>query len=143
MISADYQGNVFALAAEDGRRVWNRKLPEKVVSSPCVGDGEVLVGCYNGLAYALSAETGRVLWRIRTGGKIRGSCAYGVDGEYNCGHDQRQHYGVLDRSWARFIPEEGVRSRDCGGYVTLQEMDHWRVVAGLELEMSPGFTLLV
>jgi outer membrane protein assembly factor BamB len=80
IVAADYQGNVFSVDLEGNLR-WNRKLPGKVVSTPCVGDGEVVVGCYNGTAYALSLETGRVLWRLATGGRIRGSVAHS-DGRY-------------------------------------------------------------
>ncbi len=58
-----YDGEVIAVNAENGRRLWraNTKLP--LSAGPGVGDGMVIFGSSNGDIVALDAATGAERWR--------------------------------------------------------------------------------
>ncbi|HVL87045.1 MAG TPA: PQQ-binding-like beta-propeller repeat protein [Candidatus Thermoplasmatota archaeon] len=63
-------GEVVALDAATGTRVWNRTLGGDVYSSPTVAEGLLYVGAYDHAVYALNASTGAVAWQRSTGGLV-------------------------------------------------------------------------
>jgi outer membrane protein assembly factor BamB len=66
-------GNVYALALADGKKVWAFKTGGAVESSPLVLEGRVFVGSSDGWLYALEAGTGKLAWKYETGDKILGA----------------------------------------------------------------------
>jgi outer membrane protein assembly factor BamB len=68
--------NLFALAEDDGRRLWTHNgLNETAgllgTASPAVAENEVIVVYSSGEIYGLRADTGRTLWSDTLAGQIR------------------------------------------------------------------------
>jgi serine/threonine-protein kinase len=55
-------GNVYALNATTGAKLWSYDTRDYVNSSPAVANGVVYVGSINDNVYALNAATGAKLW---------------------------------------------------------------------------------
>ena len=77
-----YDGNVYALNATTGTKLWNYSIdssiessPGSIYSSPAVVDGVVYIGSYDGDVYALNATSGAKLWNYPTGKGIESSPA--------------------------------------------------------------------
>ena len=62
-----YDGNVYALNAATGVKLWSFLTGGKVFSSPAVANGAVYVGSNDQNVYALNAATGAELWSYTTG----------------------------------------------------------------------------
>jgi outer membrane protein assembly factor BamB len=60
-------GNVYAIDARSGQRVWAFRTGNVVHASPAVVDGTVYIGSWDTYLYALDAASGRVNWRFKTG----------------------------------------------------------------------------
>jgi outer membrane protein assembly factor BamB len=61
--TASHKGEVIALSANNGRRLWQTKTKLALSAGPEVADGMVVVGSSDGDVVALSAENGAELWR--------------------------------------------------------------------------------
>jgi outer membrane protein assembly factor BamB len=68
-------GNVYALNASTGAKLWSFATRNKVESSPAVVNGVVYVGSEDGNVYALNASTGAKLWSFATGSSVDSSPA--------------------------------------------------------------------
>jgi hypothetical protein len=55
-------GNVYALNAKTGAKLWNYATGSGVWSSPAIANGVVYVGSGEGSFYALNAKTGAEMW---------------------------------------------------------------------------------
>ena len=66
-------GDVFALNAADGTKLWNYTIGPVGESSPAVVNGVVYVGSVDGNVYALNAVSGVKLWSYTTGGLVYSS----------------------------------------------------------------------
>ena len=66
-ISARDDGNVYALNASTGAKLWSFATGGQVYSSPAVANGVVYIGSFDGNVYALNASTGAKLWSFATG----------------------------------------------------------------------------
>lgn len=72
-------GNLYALDAATGKRLWHFKAGEVVWGSAACGTREhggaglVFVASWDGFVYALDAETGQLKWKHDTGEPISGS----------------------------------------------------------------------
>ncbi len=77
---ASHDGNLYALDAETGERVWSSSIGDwggfefpstgmgdRLLSSPAIKDEKVYVGSWNGKVYAFSAEDGAKIWSYQTG----------------------------------------------------------------------------
>ena len=64
-------GNVYAVAASDGRQVWKRSTGGPVSATPAIAGGTLYVGSYDGKLYALDARTGALRWKFATEGERR------------------------------------------------------------------------
>lgn len=62
-----YDGNVYALKAASGAKLWSFPTGGEVFSSPAVAKGVVYVGSNDKNVYALNAATGAKLWSYTTG----------------------------------------------------------------------------
>jgi outer membrane protein assembly factor BamB len=77
---ADAEGQVQALAVQDGATRWRVDLDLPVAGGPGVGEGLVLVGTSNGEVVALSAASGEERWRTRVSSEVLSvpAAGYGV-----------------------------------------------------------------
>jgi outer membrane protein assembly factor BamB len=64
-------GNVYAVAAADGRQRWKRATGGPVAATPAIAGDTLYVGSYDGRFYALDARTGTARWKFATGGERR------------------------------------------------------------------------
>lgn len=65
-------GNIYALNAYTGARIWNYSTSGAVYSSPAVSENMVFIGA-DANVYAFNASTGDKLWNYTTGGQINSS----------------------------------------------------------------------
>ncbi len=70
---ADVDGNLQALDAETGKRVWVRRLGGHLESSPMALGGALYLGTDTGRVLALDAADGKQLWRFDSPGAIKAS----------------------------------------------------------------------
>jgi outer membrane protein assembly factor BamB len=63
-------GNVYALNASTGAKLWSYTTGSSVTSSPAVANGVVYVGSDDYNVYALNAKTGAKLWSYTTGSSV-------------------------------------------------------------------------
>ena len=61
-------GNVYALNATSGAKLWNYTTGVLLYSSPAVVNGVVYIGSFDGNVYALNATSGNQIWNYTTGG---------------------------------------------------------------------------
>ena len=60
-------GDVLALGAERGERVWAFRAGDSIATTPTVGHGHVYVGSFDHNVYALRATDGGLAWKYDTG----------------------------------------------------------------------------
>jgi len=65
-------GRVIALSPQDGRTLWEQKLPG-VLSDPALAAETVFVGSTDNFFYALDSRSGKVQWKWRSGGGVIGA----------------------------------------------------------------------
>ena len=63
LYTASHKGDVVALSATNGRRLWSTRTKLPLSAGPEVGEGVVVLGSSDGDVIALSAEDGKELWR--------------------------------------------------------------------------------
>jgi outer membrane protein assembly factor BamB len=68
-----YDGNVYALNAATGAKLWSFNTGNLVLSSPAIANGVAYVGSENGSVYALKAATGTKLWSYATANQVASS----------------------------------------------------------------------
>ena len=73
----DWDGTVWALDADSGRTVWQRKVAGGAIKGALAeSGGKLYVGAYDGHVYCLSARTGKTLWRASGQGRLYGSSTF-------------------------------------------------------------------
>jgi outer membrane protein assembly factor BamB len=68
--AAGFDGEVIALNADTGRKLWSVKTNLPLSAGPGVGEGLVVVGSTDGNVIALDAQTGNERWRHRMSGEV-------------------------------------------------------------------------
>jgi outer membrane protein assembly factor BamB len=63
-------GNVYALAVEDGSKLWDFETDGRVWATPVVIDDTVYIASMDHHLYALDLQTGEALWQIETEGSV-------------------------------------------------------------------------
>ena len=86
-------GNIYALDAATGIRLWNFTTGDAIWSSPAVADGVVYVGSNDDNVYALDAATSAKLWNYTTGGHVE-SCPVIDNGTVYVGSDDGNIYAI-------------------------------------------------
>jgi outer membrane protein assembly factor BamB len=86
-------GNVYALNAGTGAKLWSYTTGGAVDSSPAVANGVVYVGSDDHNLYALNASTGHPLWNYATGGAVESSPAV-VNGVVYVGSGDHNVYAL-------------------------------------------------
>ena len=59
------KGELVALDAATGRRLWTLRLPQPAFGCATAADGVVFTSTFDGTVYGVDADDGRVLWRAR------------------------------------------------------------------------------
>lgn len=62
---ADWMGGVYAVRADDGEKLWEKKLERGFTSSPTFDAGRLFLGDRDGRVYAFDADSGEVIWQRR------------------------------------------------------------------------------
>jgi outer membrane protein assembly factor BamB len=110
VVVGDWNGDVWAFAARNGRTIWRTGTGAAVKGSVASGGGRLLIGNYAGRLYALAPRSGRVLWESGGHGAFYSSpaVAYG-----------RVFIGSLNDGIYAFGQTTGhlLWSRPTGGYV--------------------------
>ncbi len=57
-----WDGNVYAIRARDGKRLWSHDTGDRVNTSAAYADGKIFIANDSGTLYALSARTGKEIW---------------------------------------------------------------------------------
>lgn len=70
LYAASHKGEVLALSADSGKRLWRVKTKLSLSAGPGVGDGLVVVGANDGWLVALDAATGKERWRHLSSGEV-------------------------------------------------------------------------
>lgn len=70
LYAASHKGEVLALAANSGKRLWRAKTKLSLSAGPGVGDGLVVVGANDGWLVAFDAATGKERWRHLSSGEV-------------------------------------------------------------------------
>ncbi len=78
-----YAGNLYALNAANGDKLWNYSIPVRG-SSPAVASGVVYVGSFDGNVYAFNATNGAKLWSYPAGDAVSSSPAVADGIVYIC-----------------------------------------------------------
>jgi len=68
-------GQVQALDAKNGKRIWLRSLPGRTESSPVVVGDKVIAGCECGTLFAFEAKTGKTIWEADLPGQAKAAPA--------------------------------------------------------------------
>lgn len=74
---AGVDGNVAALNAFNGKRIWEKDLKDPITTAPELGDGKVYVGTAKGKFYALDASTGKQVWKVKLPNQSYAEPGYG------------------------------------------------------------------
>ena len=64
-VGARGKGELLALDAATGRRLWTLRLPQSPFGCATVADGVVFTSTFDGRLYGVDVRTGSVLWRRR------------------------------------------------------------------------------
>ena len=83
------QGLVVALNRQDGKILWQAKLPDAVLGALAYLDGKLICPVRNGEVVALNTSDGSVIWRSRVSGKapVLAGCAVTPDRIYAVSND--------------------------------------------------------
>ena len=70
LVTADVDGEVFALNPKDGHRLWKAKTQARIISGPTVSGAIVLVGTLDAQVIALKRSDGTEAWRADVSSEV-------------------------------------------------------------------------
>ena len=80
LYAASTNGRVDKVNANDGKRIWQTKLPKQTITAGVgVGNGLVLVATNQGVVYALNQQDGSISWQVQLSSEILASPAVGSE----------------------------------------------------------------
>jgi outer membrane protein assembly factor BamB len=94
-VGARGRGELVALDAATGTRVWRRLLPQAVFSCATAADGVVFTGTFDGTLYGLDTRDGTVLWQTRLRAGLN-ACPALADGKLIVGAGIPRRGGILE-----------------------------------------------
>ena len=106
-------GQIIALRASNGKRVWRVVLGSRTESSPLIAGDHVVFGTEKGEVLALHRVTGRVVWRYRANGAVKAAVAMEGNTLY-----VGDYSGRLHAIWARSGKKRWVTDLDGSLYST-------------------------
>jgi outer membrane protein assembly factor BamB len=107
LFAADVGGDVYALDAKSGRRIWRSETNARIASGPSLSGNSVLIGTLDGEVIALKRADGRELWRTKLSSEVQAAPAGDgnvlvvktIDGRIQgLSADKGQKLWTLDRS---------------------------------------------
>lgn len=110
---ANAGGQVIALRASNGRRVWRVILGSRTESSPLIDGDRLIFGTEKGEVLALNRSNGRVIWRYRASGAVKAAVAMEGNTLY-----VGDYSGRLHAIWARSGTKRWVTNLDGSLYST-------------------------
>lgn len=66
-------GNVRCISLKDGSRIWSKKFPGKLFSTPAVQGKYLVFGCTDGNIYAVNSRNGKTIWKYAARKSVLGS----------------------------------------------------------------------
>jgi len=97
---ADVAGNLYCLAADDGKEIWTLKTEIGFIGGPAV-DGDLLViGDLDGKVYGVNTSTGELIWTHEAGGEISSSASF-IDDRVLVASQDGNLYGLSRRDGTR------------------------------------------
>lgn len=66
-------GYVRCISVKDGGRIWSKRFPGKIFSTPAVQGKYLVFGCTDGNVYALNSRNGKTIWKYAAGKSVLGS----------------------------------------------------------------------
>ncbi len=106
-------GQVIALRASTGKRIWRVVLGSRTESSPLIDGNRLVFGTEKGEVLALNRANGRVLWRYRANGAVKAAVAMEGNTLY-----VGDYSGRLHAIWARSGKRRWVSDLDGSLYST-------------------------
>ncbi|MDD9818461.1 MAG: outer membrane protein assembly factor BamB [Gammaproteobacteria bacterium] len=79
LYAADGTGNLLALDAESGKKIWKRDTETRIAGGPGAAGGIVVVGTDEGEVLAYDAGQGKRLWNARVSSEVLAPPAVGTD----------------------------------------------------------------
>lgn len=76
LYTGDWNGDVWAFDADNGRLLWRTRTDGAVKGALAAAGGRLYVGTYSGHVYCLAARTGRVLWRSGSQPRLYGGSQF-------------------------------------------------------------------
>jgi outer membrane protein assembly factor BamB len=102
-------GELVALRATNGHRVWRLRLASRTESSPLITDDRVIFGTEGGDVLSVSRANGRVDWRYRAGGPVKAAVARNGNALYVGDYAGKLHSIWLDSGRRRWVEDLGGR----------------------------------
>ncbi len=101
-------GQVVALDAATGAKIWSTVLGGRIDTPPTIYRGLCVVGCHDGWVYALRAKDGQLAWRTRVAPWERRMVAYGeVESVWPAYGTVVAHDGLLYANAGRTTESDG------------------------------------
>lgn len=66
-------GYVRCISVKDGKRIWSKRFPGKIFSTPALSGKYLVFGCTDGNVYALNAKNGKTIWKYSARKSVLGS----------------------------------------------------------------------
>jgi outer membrane protein assembly factor BamB len=102
-------GELVALRATNGHRVWRLRLASRTESSPLITNDRVIFGTEGGDVLSVSRANGRVDWRYRAGGPVKAAVARNGNALYVGDYTGKLHSIWLDSGRRRWVEDLGGR----------------------------------
>jgi outer membrane protein assembly factor BamB len=100
-------GELVALRATNGHRVWRLRLASRTESSPLITKDRVIFGTEGGDVLSVSRASGRVDWRYRAGGAVKAAVARNGNALYVGDYAGKLHSIWLDSGRRRWVEDLG------------------------------------
>ncbi|WP_022930519.1 PQQ-binding-like beta-propeller repeat protein [Patulibacter americanus] len=102
-------GELVALRATNGHRVWRLRLASRTESSPLITKDRVIFGTEGGDVLSVSRTNGRVDWRYRADGPVKAAVARNGNALYVGDYAGKLHSIWLDSGRRRWVEDLGGR----------------------------------
>lgn len=107
LFAADVDGDVYAMDAKSGKRIWRTDTDARIASGPSLNGSSVLVGTLDGEVIALNRANGKEIWRVKLSSEVQSAPAGDgnvlvvktIDGRiYGLSADKGQKLWAFDRT---------------------------------------------
>ena len=140
---ANRDGDVKALDATNGKKIWNQETDSRVSGGPGAGNGLIVVGTSEAEVIALSSENGDILWTSRVSSEVLAApvpdsnvvIIRSIDGKiFGLNADNGKRLWIYDRD-VPTLSLRGTSSPVISGGIVIAGFDEGRLVA---IELQTG-----